>query len=264
VAARVRDLAEQVGTVVRFLRRHPDDDLPEHQRPARPVAGSPYPLIFRPVLPASPTGALFTSSAFMAVQATGAMSIVVADVPAVHDSADPARALFTLSVLTGIVMLAAGFLRLGSVLRFVSNAVMVGFLSAVGVNIVLGQLANFTGYDAQGANRVIRAVNTLLNPGQLHLQTVAVGVTTIALILLLERAEAATMTMPRPAPARTRPGTTHAGLRPPPSRGTAPGVSSRVTRTPRAPRRRPTVPDAGSGLLTVIAIGVLSCLASAR
>jgi len=32
-------------------------------------------------------------------------------------------------------------------------------------------------------------------------------------------AEAATMTMPRPAPARTRPGTTHAGLRPPPSRG---------------------------------------------
>jgi MFS superfamily sulfate permease-like transporter len=96
------------------------------------------------------TGAFFTSSAFMAVQATGAMSMVVADVPAVHDASDPARALFTLSVLTGVVMLAAGLLRLGSVLRFVSNAVMVGFLSAVGVNIVLRQLANFTGYQAQG------------------------------------------------------------------------------------------------------------------
>ena len=71
-------------------------------------------------------GALVTSSAFMAVQATGAMAIVIADVPAVHGSDDPARALFTLSVLTGAVMLAAGFLRLGSVLRFVSNAVMVG------------------------------------------------------------------------------------------------------------------------------------------
>ena len=97
------------------------------------------------------TGALFTSSAFMAVQATGAMSMVVADVPAVHESSDPALALFTLSVLTGVVMLVAGLLRLGSVLRFVSNAVMVGFLSAVGVNIVLGQLPNFTGYDAQGS-----------------------------------------------------------------------------------------------------------------
>ncbi len=59
-------------------------------------------------------GALFTSSAFMAVQGTGAMSMVIADVPAVQVASDPAGALFTLSVLTGAVMLIAGFLRLGS------------------------------------------------------------------------------------------------------------------------------------------------------
>ena len=132
-------------------------------------------------------GSFFTSSAFMAVQATGAMAIVVADVPAVHSASDPARALFTLSVLTGVVMLAAGFLRLGSVLRFVSNAVMVGFISAVGVNIILGQLANLTGYKAEGANRVVRAINTLVHPGELHLQSLAIGVVTVALILVLER-----------------------------------------------------------------------------
>ena len=132
-------------------------------------------------------GSFFTSSAFMAIQATGAMAIVIADVPAVHAADDPARALFTLSVLTGVVMLAAGFLRLGSVLRFVSNAVMVGFISAVGVNIILGQLANLTGYKAEGANRVVRAVNTLIHPGELHLQSLAIGILTVALILLLER-----------------------------------------------------------------------------
>jgi sulfate permease, SulP family len=132
-------------------------------------------------------GSFFTSSAFMAVQATGAMAIVIADVPAVHSADDPARALFTLSMLTGVVMLAAGFLRLGSVLRFVSNAVMVGFISAVGVNIMLGQLANLTGYKAEGANRVVRAINTLIRPGELHLQSLAIGVLTVALILLLER-----------------------------------------------------------------------------
>ena len=135
-------------------------------------------------------GSLFTSSAFMAVQATGAMAIIIADVPAVHSGDDAARALFTLSVLTGVVMLAAGFLRLGSVLRFVSNAVMVGFISAVGVNIILGQLANLTGYKAEGANRVVRTVNTLLRPGELHWQSVLAGVLTIALILLLERTKA--------------------------------------------------------------------------
>src|SRR5579863_8004708 len=135
-------------------------------------------------------GSFFTSLAFMAVQATGAMAIIVADVPAVHGGDDPARALFTLSVLTGVVMLAAGFLRLGSLLRFVSNAVMVGFISAVGANIILGQLANLTGYKAEGANRVVRAVNTLAHPGELHLQSLAVGLVTIALILLLERTKA--------------------------------------------------------------------------
>jgi SulP family sulfate permease len=133
------------------------------------------------------TGALITSSAFMAIQGTGAMAMIVADVPGLHQSADAERALVTLSILTGVIMLAAGLLKLGGLLRFVSNAVMVGFINAVGVNIVLGQLANFTGYDAEGANRVVRAINTFLNPSQLHLQTVLVGIATIALILVFER-----------------------------------------------------------------------------
>ena len=132
-------------------------------------------------------GGLTTSSSFMAVQATGAMAIVVADVGAVQSAEDPNRALFTLSILTGIVMLAAGLLKGGSILRFVSNAVMVGFINAVGINIVLGQLDNFTGYEAQGANRVLRAFDTLLNLGKASWPTIAVGVTTIVLILLLER-----------------------------------------------------------------------------
>jgi SulP family sulfate permease len=132
------------------------------------------------------TGALLTSSTFMAVQGTGAMAMVIADVPGLEGD-DAARALVTLTVLTGAVMLAAGLLRLGSILRFVSNAVMVGFINAVGVNIVLGQLANLTGYSAEGANRVIRAINTIVRPGRLDGPTLAIGLGTIALIVLLER-----------------------------------------------------------------------------
>lgn len=132
-------------------------------------------------------GALATSSSFMAVQATGAMSIIIADVGAVSGADDPARALFTLAVLTGVVMLLAGLLRAGSLVRFVSNAVMVGFLSAVGVNIVLGQLDSFTGYEAAGSNRITRTLDLLLHPGDIHLTTLLVGVATIVLILGIER-----------------------------------------------------------------------------
>ena len=133
------------------------------------------------------TGGLVTSSSFMAVQATGAMAIVVADVGISGMGDDPDRVLFTLSILTGLVMLVAGLLKMGSLLRFVSNAVMVGFINAVGVNIILGQLANFTGYEGQGANRVLRALDTLFNLGQAHWPTIVVGLTTIVLIVVLER-----------------------------------------------------------------------------
>ncbi len=64
---------------------------------------------------------------------------------------------------------------------------MTGFISAVGVNIVLGQLNDFTGYQATGSNRVVRAVDLLLNFWKVDVPTVIVGVATIALIVGLQR-----------------------------------------------------------------------------
>jgi SulP family sulfate permease len=133
------------------------------------------------------TGAVFTSSTFMVIQGTGAMAMVISDVPEVTGAADPDRAVFTLALVTGTVMLIAGLLKLGAALRFVSNAVMVGFMNAVGISIALGQLANLTGYAAEGANRVIRAINTVLNPDRLDWPSIAVGAATVAMIVGLER-----------------------------------------------------------------------------
>jgi SulP family sulfate permease len=130
--------------------------------------------------------ATFTSSSFMAVQATGAMALVVADTD-LASRPDPARALFTLAMLTGVVMIIAGVLKGGRMLRFVPTAVMVGFVTAVGVNIVLGQLANLTGYDGQGANRVRRAFDTITHFWLFDLPTFVVGLVTIGLILVLTR-----------------------------------------------------------------------------
>lgn len=130
--------------------------------------------------------AMFTSTAFMAVQGTGAMAIIVADVDLASRD-DPGRALFTLSILTGVVMILAGLLRLGSFLRFVSNSVMTGFITAVGLNIVLGQLNDFTGYDAKGSGRLTRALDLVFNFWKVDVPTVTVGVVTIALIVGLQR-----------------------------------------------------------------------------
>ncbi|HET8988378.1 MAG TPA: SulP family inorganic anion transporter [Humibacillus sp.] len=132
-------------------------------------------------------GAAFvTSSTFMVVQATGAMSLVVADA-GLGSRPDPERALFTLAVLTGVVMIAAGLLRGGTLLRFVPTAVMTGFVTAVGVNIVLGQLGSLTGAELEGANRVVKTIDLLLHPGRIDVATLVVGLVTMAGIVLLQR-----------------------------------------------------------------------------
>ena len=78
------------------------------------------------------TGAFFTSSTFMSVQATSAMALVVASVPQVTAGGDPNSTLFALAILTGVLMLAAGLLTLGSMVRLVPNAGRTGFIKGGG------------------------------------------------------------------------------------------------------------------------------------
>jgi sulfate permease, SulP family len=126
---------------------------------------------------------LFTSSTFMAVQATGAMALIVSDSD-LESRPDPDRALFTLAILTGIVMVIAGVLRGGRLVRFVPTAVMTGFLTAVGVNIILGQLSNFTGFASQGSNRLVKLFDLLAHAAQWSIASLVVGIVVIGLILL--------------------------------------------------------------------------------
>ncbi|MCW3493095.1 SulP family inorganic anion transporter [Microbacterium sp. SSM24] len=128
--------------------------------------------------------ALATSSAFLAVQATSAMALVVSDA-GLGQFPDPDRALFTLAVLTGIVMALAGLLRGGRLVSFVPTAVMTGFVTAIGVNIVLGQLSNFTGYQARGPNRLLKTFDVLLHIGQWSIASVVVGTIAILIIVVL-------------------------------------------------------------------------------
>ncbi len=133
------------------------------------------------------TGAFFTSSTYMTIQATGAMALVVASVPQTQDPVYGDQAVFMLAILTGLVMLAAGLFKFGSLIRFVPNAVMTGFVNAVALLIILGQLGDFTGYSASGANKITQTFNLFANLDQIHLQTLMVGLVTIFLIITLEK-----------------------------------------------------------------------------
>lgn len=133
------------------------------------------------------SGAFFTSSVFMSIQATSAMALVVASVPQVRSGDDADAALFTLAILTGVFMAAAGMLKLGRVLRWVPNAVMVGFINAVATLIILGQLSDFTGVDTSGANKLVQTFDLLQNYKQIQTEQLTIGALTILLIVALGR-----------------------------------------------------------------------------
>jgi SulP family sulfate permease len=92
-----------------------------------------------------------------------------------------------LALLAGIFMLAAGLLKLGFLTRFISNEVLRGFLTGIGVNIILGQLGDLTGYSSEYGNKVVKAIDTFLHLGQLNYQILLVGVVTVVLIVVLDR-----------------------------------------------------------------------------
>ena len=139
------------------------------------------------VMLSTPVGALFASSAFLSVQTTSALSLVVASVPGASGTGYDPRTVFTLAFMTGIVMLIAGFLKLGRLMRFVSNSVMVGFMNGVALLIILGQLGDFTGYVSDFGNRITRTVDLLFNLTQVDLPTLVVGLAALILILVLEK-----------------------------------------------------------------------------
>jgi SulP family sulfate permease len=140
------------------------------------------------IMVGTPLGAIFGSSAYMNIATTSALAITAGSALASYSSgASRDSAIITLALLTGVFMALAGLLRLGRLLRFISNSVVIGFLTGVSINVILSQLGDFTGYSSEYSNKVVKAVDTLLNLDQINYQSLAIGLLTVAVILLLDR-----------------------------------------------------------------------------
>ncbi len=135
----------------------------------------------------TPLGAIFGSSAFMNVSATSALAITAGSALVGYTGDAHARAISTLTLLAGVLMILAGLFKMGKLLRFVSNSVVIGFLTGVSLNVILSQIGDFTGYSSDYENKVVKAVDTLLHLNQIDPQTTAIGILTIAVILLVDR-----------------------------------------------------------------------------
>ncbi|UNU73840.1 SulP family inorganic anion transporter [Moraxella nasovis] len=73
--------------------------------------------------------------------ATGAMALVMVTLVKEHGL----EYLLAATILTGVIQIIAGFLKLGSLMRFVARAVVIGFVNALAILIFMAQLPELTG-----------------------------------------------------------------------------------------------------------------------
>jgi sulfate permease, SulP family len=89
-------------------------------------------------------GSLLRSSRHVITGPTNALSLLVGAAVLNHAGIDPVVIGVTLAVMVGLFQIAAGVLRLGAVVDYISKPVVLGYITGAALLIVLGQLTNAT------------------------------------------------------------------------------------------------------------------------
>ncbi|MFC9552881.1 SulP family inorganic anion transporter [Rhodococcus sp. NPDC056960] len=132
-------------------------------------------------------GGLSTSTKLMIVTTTSASALAAGSALTNVAPDDRPSALVLLTLIGGVVMIAAALLRLGRYTRFVSHSVMTGFLMGIAANIIFGQLPTLLGTDAEGQVALTKAVDALARPGEIDGPSLVLGLTALVLMAGLGR-----------------------------------------------------------------------------
>ena len=104
--------------------------------------------------------------------------------PLAAGDSDALRSLsMTLAVLTGLVCIAAGIFRLGFLADFLAKPILVGYLNGVAISIFVGQVGKVVGFPMHSRGIIQTLIELAGKLPQTHLPTLAVGLTTIAVIM---------------------------------------------------------------------------------
>jgi high affinity sulfate transporter 1 len=115
------------------------------------------------------------------MMAVGVGSVVAAAGP------DYASRIVLLALIVGVVVLAAGVARLGFLADLLSRPVMSGFLSGVGITVVVGQLHILLGLPATSGATLEKLAAVVQHLGETNVATLAVGVAVLVVLVGGER-----------------------------------------------------------------------------
>ncbi|MCW9052898.1 MAG: sulfate permease [Motiliproteus sp.] len=130
--------------------------------------------------------ALFGSSRVLAVGPVAVVSLMTAAaVSNVASQGTPEYwgAALVLALLSGIMLLAMGMLRLGWIANYLSHPVVSGFVTASGILIAMSQLKHLLGIEVSGHNLIELGGGILSQLSVIHLPTLLLGAAALGLLI---------------------------------------------------------------------------------
>ena len=103
--------------------------------------------------------------------------------------ADPVSLTVALAITSGILLMAAGALRLGWIVNFISRPVLESFVAALSISIIIGQLDGLFGIEVEGESAMVKLFDVLGSFDEWHLMTVALGLIAVTTLIVLKRIE---------------------------------------------------------------------------
>jgi high affinity sulfate transporter 1 len=134
--------------------------------------------------------AIFGTSRHLVVAVSAAVSVMSASI--IGDLAPAGSEEFValtaaLAIMTGLVAVGAGLLRLGRIAQFFSESVLMGFVSGLALVIMIKQVPKIFGLEPVEGNFWERVIALIRELPETDLLTLAVGLSTLLLMIFIER-----------------------------------------------------------------------------
>jgi high affinity sulfate transporter 1 len=145
--------------------------------------------LYAGILPLVAYAVLGTSRQLIVGTSAAAAALVASAVGVLADG-DPSQHLplaIMLTLLVGLMCLAASFLRLGAIADFLSRPVLVGFMNGLALSIVLSQFGPLFGIALAAEGFFPRVLEFLASLPRTHLPTLVVGLTSLGVLLATAR-----------------------------------------------------------------------------
>lgn len=134
--------------------------------------------------------ALVGSSRQLMVGPDAATCAMIAGAVAPLAMGDPQRIVelsVIVTVLVGVMLIAAGLARAGFIASFFSRPILIGYLNGIGLSLIAGQLSKVVGFKIEGDGFILSLINFFQRLGEIHWVTLLIGLAALGLLIWLPR-----------------------------------------------------------------------------